>query len=340
MKRNPMKIAILADPLESFKTCKDSTYAMMREADERGHELHAFEQHQLVYECGLVTAYAGRVYLTDDPDEWCRQDFPVATPLSAFDAVLLRKDPPFDMEYVYATHLLEMGEAQGARVFNRPRAVRNNNEKLAITEFPEFMAPTLVSQDPARLRAFHAEHRDVIFKPLDGMGGMGILRVKADGLNLGSILETLTRNGSTTIMAQRYIPEIAEGDKRILLIGGRPVPYCLARIPQGGEVRGNLAAGGLGVARELSKRDLEIANTLAPILLERGLLLAGLDVIGDFLTEINVTSPTCFQEITKQTGFSVAGMFMEALEAEFGDQSWIGRSDAISICTRQVSAVS
>lgn len=315
-----MKIAILADPLDSFKIHKDSTYSMMREADARGHALYAFEQHQLACELGRVTAHAGRVHLTDDAQVWYRQESPVATPLAEFDAVLLRKDPPFDMEYIYSTYLLEMAESQGARVFNRPAAVRNNNEKLSITEFSQLTAPTLISRDPARLRAFHAEHRDVIFKPLDGMGGMGIFRVTQDGLNLGSILETLTRDGATTIMAQRFIPDIADGDKRILLIGGQPVPYGLARIPQAGEVRGNLAAGGLGVARALSPHDREIANALGPVLSRRGLLLVGLDVIGDYLTEINVTSPTCFQEIMQQTGFDVAGMFVDALESEAGRQ--------------------
>lgn len=309
-----MKIAILADPLESFKIYKDSTYAMMREAAERGHELYAFEQHHLVYEAGLVKAHAMRVYLTDETHDWYRKEPPVATPLSAFDAVLMRKDPPFDMEYIYSTYLLEIAEKQGARVFNQPGAIRNNNEKLSIFEFAQFTVPALVSRDLIQLRAFHAEQHDVIFKPLDGMGGMGIFRVKEDGLNLGSILETLMQNGTATIMAQRYISDIVNGDKRILLIGGQPVPYCLARIPQAGEVRGNLAAGGLGVARELSTRDREIADTLAPILSKRGLLLVGADVIGDYLTEINVTSPTCFQEIMQQTDCNVAGMFIDALE--------------------------
>lgn len=313
-----MKIAILADPLESFKIHKDTTYAMMREAAERGHEIYTFEQHQLVYEAGLVKAYATRVHLTDDKNDWYRKELPEAMPLSAFDAVLMRKDPPFDMEYIYSTYLLEMAEKQGARVFNQPDAIRNNNEKLSTIEFTQFTAPTLVSRDLIRLRAFHVEQRDVIFKPLDGMGGMGIYRVKEDGLNLGSILESLTQNGTATIMAQRYIPDIVNGDKRILLIGGQAVPYCLARIPQDGEVRGNLAAGGLGVARELSSRDCEIADTLAPILSERGLLLVGVDVIGDYITEINVTSPTCFQEIMQQTGFNVAGMFIDALEHAVG----------------------
>lgn len=235
-------------------------------------------------------------------------------PLTEFDAIMVRKDPPFDMEYIYATYLLELAEGQGARVFNRPEAIRNHNEKLAIAQFSRFTAPTLVASDTARIRAFHGEHKDIILKPLDGMGGAGIFRVKEDGLNLGSIVETLTGNGARTIMVQRFIPDIAHGDKRILLIGGKVVPYCLARIPQNGEVRGNLAAGGLGVAQPISERDREIGEALAPVLSERGLLLVGLDVIGDYLTEVNVTSPTCFQEITQQTGFDVAGMFIDALE--------------------------
>jgi glutathione synthase len=228
--------------------------------------------------------------------------------------VLQRKDPPFDMEYAY-TYLLELAEQQGARVFNRPAAIRSHNEKLSIAQFSQFTAPTLVTRDAARIRAFHATHGDIILKPLDGMGGSGIFRVREDGLNLGSVIEGLTQLGSRTIMVQRYIPEIVHGDKRILLIGGKVVPFALARIPQQGEVRGNLAAGGTGVAQPLSERDLEIAQTLAPQLAQRGLLLVGLDVIGSYLTEVNVTSPTCFQEITAQTGFDVAAMFVDALEA-------------------------
>jgi glutathione synthase len=310
-----MKIAILADPLSGFKTYKDSTYAMMVEAAQRGHELYAFEQGDLAIQGGEVVANITRVTLTGDSHDWYRAEPAVSMALSAFDAVLLRKDPPFDMEYFYTTHLLELAEKQGARVFNKPSAVRDHNEKLAIMQFPQFIAPTLVTRDAKRLRAFHAEHRDVILKPLDGMGGMGIFRVRDDGMNLGSIIETLTQNGDHTIMAQRYIPDILDGDKRVLLIGGKVVPYCLARIPQAGEVRGNLAAGGTGVARPLSERDREIGETLAPVLSSRGLLLVGLDVIGNYLTEINNTSPTCFQEITQQTGFNVAGMFIDALEA-------------------------
>lgn len=309
-----MKIAFLADPLSSFKIYKDSTYAMMAEAARGGHEVYAFEQKDMALVDGEVLAAVSHIVLTGEAPAWYRAEAAVATPLTAFDAVIQRKDPPFDMEYIYGTYLLELAEAKGARVFNKPAAIRNHNEKLAIAQFSQFTAPTLVTSDESRLRAFHLLHKDIILKPLDGMGGAGIFRIREDGLNLGSIIETLTDNGRSTIMAQRYIPEIVAGDKRILLIGGKVVPYCLARIPQAGEVRGNLAAGGTGVARPLSARDNEIAQALAPILSQRGLLLVGLDVIGDYLTEVNVTSPTCFQEITQQTGFNVAGMFIDALE--------------------------
>jgi glutathione synthase len=310
-----MKIAFLADPLDSFKIYKDTTYAMMAEAGRRGHELYAFQQGDLVLAGGDVAVDALQVTLTGDANDWYRASAPTNMRLAEFDAILLRKDPPFDMEYIYTTYLLERAEAQGVRVINKPSAVRDHNEKLAITEFPQFVVETLVTRDERRLRAFHAEHHDLIFKPLDGMGGTGIFRVRQDELNLGSIIETLSDNGRRTIMAQRFIPEVTAGDKRILLIGGQVVPFCLARIPQGTEVRGNLAAGGVGVAQPISARDREIAETLGPILSQRGLLLVGLDVIGDYLTEVNVTSPTCFQEIAQQTGFDVAGMFIDALEA-------------------------
>jgi glutathione synthase len=234
--------------------------------------------------------------------------------LREFDAVVMRQDPPFDSEYFYATHLLEHAEREGAKVFNRPRALRDHPEKLAILEFPRYTAPTLVTRSADEIRAFHEEHKDIILKPLDGMGGMGIFRVRGDGLNLGSIIETLNRNGATTVMAQRQIPEIVLGDKRVLIIGGEVVPFCLARIPQGQEVRGNLAAGGKGVAQPVSARDREIAQAIGPTLAARGLLLIGLDVIGDWMTEINVTSPTCFQEIHQQTGCDVPALFVDALE--------------------------
>ena len=309
-----MKIAFLADPLSTFKIYKDSTFAMMREAARRGHAVYAFEQRDMVLEEGAVTASVTRIHLTGEADEWYRADRPESVSLSSFDAVIERKDPPFDMEYVYGTYLLELAERQGARVFNRPGAIRDHNEKLTIGQFSQYTSPTLVSSDAARLRAFHEKHGDVIFKPLDGMGGAGIFRVKDDGMNLGSVIESLTGNGKHTIMAQKFIPAIKQGDKRVLVIDGKPVPFTLARIPQGNEVRGNLAAGGLGVAQPITAREREIAEAIGPELAARGLLLVGLDVIGDFLTEVNVTSPTCFQEITDQTGFDVAAMFIDAVE--------------------------
>jgi len=312
-----MKIAFLADPLSTFKIYKDSTYAMMSEAARRGHQVYAFQQRHMALKEGVVTAHVSRLELTGGgQDDWYKASPSEDMNLGLFDAVIQRKDPPFDMEYVYGTYLLELAEKQGAQVFNKPSALRDHNEKLSIAQFSQFTTPTLVTSDEMRLREFHAEHSDVILKPLDGMGGAGIFRIKADGLNLGSIIETLTQHGARTIMAQRYIPEIVKGDKRILLIGGKPVPFSLARIPQAGEVRGNLAAGGTGVAQPLSDRDREIAESLGPELAARGLLLVGLDVIGDYLTEVNVTSPTCFQEITQQAGFPVAAMFMDAVEAQ------------------------
>jgi glutathione synthase len=312
-----MKLLFIADPLPSFKTYKDTTYAMMREAARRGHTLWVCEQRQIVWQRGeRVTARRAQgIEITAHAHDWYNVQAAQDLALADVDAVLMRKDPPFDSEYFYATHLLEQAEREGAKVFNRAAALRDHPEKLAILEFPQFIAPTLVSCDPQALRDFHAEHRDVILKPLDGMGGMGIFRVRDDGLNLGSIIETLNKNGTQTVMVQKFLPAIAQGDKRILVIGGEPVPFCLARIPQGGEVRGNLAAGGKGVAQPLAARDREIAQALGPTLAARGLLLVGLDVIGDCLTEINVTSPTCFQEITQQAGFDVAERFVSALEA-------------------------
>ncbi len=313
-----MKIAFLADPLAGFKTYKDSTFAMMREAARRGHEIYAFEPSGLVLEEGIVRADIAHITLTGNADDWYTAAPKASMLLSEFDAVIERKDPPFDMEYVYDTYLLQLAEQQGAKVFNKPSAIRDHNEKLAIAQFSEFTSPTMVSSDAGKLKDFHAKHGDVIFKPLDGMGGSGIFRVGSDGMNLGSVIETLSGNGARTIMAQRYIPAIAKGDKRILVINGKPVPFALARIPQGNEVRGNLAAGGLGVAQPLSARDRHIAEAIGPLLAARGLLLVGLDVIGDFLTEVNVTSPTCFQEITDQSGFDVAAMFIDALEEQTG----------------------
>ena len=310
-----MQVLVVADPLATFKTYKDSTYAMMRELQRRGHTLAACEPAHLQWQTGEpVTALLRRIELTGQADDWYRVSHQGREALKDFDAVLMRKDPPFDSEFFYATHLLEQAEREGARVYNRPRALRDHPEKLALMEFGEFAPPTLVTRSPEAIRHFHAEHSDIILKPLDGMGGMGIFRVGPDGMNLGSIVETLNQGGHTSVMVQRYQPAIAQGDKRILLIGGEPAPYCLARIPQGSEVRGNLAAGGKGVAQPLSDSDWAIARRIAPQLAARGLLLVGLDVIGDKVTEINVTSPTCFQEIQQQTGFDVPAMFVDALE--------------------------
>jgi glutathione synthase len=312
-----MKLLFVADPLETFKVAKDTTFAMMREAASRGHELLACEPADLVWERGgRVTARMRTITLATAGAPMWFAEAAAAAPLALADtgAVVMRKDPPFDSEYFYATHLLGQAEREGARVFNSPQALREHPEKLAILEFPQFIAPTIVTRDEAAIKRFHAEHRDIVLKPLDGMGGMGIFRVGPDGLNLGSIIETLNRGGAVTVMAQRYLTEITAGDKRILVIDGVPVPHVLARIPQGSEIRGNLAVGGKGVAQPLSARDREIAEAIGPTLAARGLLLVGLDVIGDSLTEINVTSPTGFQEITQQSGFDVAKTFVDALE--------------------------
>ncbi len=314
-----MKIAFITDPLESFKIYKDSTYAMMREGAARGHELYALEQDDLEWRRGVVSGLTRRLHLTGDDDAWYRIEAPHAMPLHAFDAVLMRKDPPFDMEYVYSTYLLELAQSRGVRVFNNPRAIRDCNEKMTIARFPQFTAPTLVARRAEPIHEFLAEHGDIILKPLDGMGGASVFRVHESDPNLNVIIETVTQYGARTVMAQRFIPEIRDGDKRVLLIDGKPVPYALARIPKAGETRGNLAAGGTGVARALTARDREIAETLGPTLAALGLLLVGLDVIGDYLTEVNVTSPTCFQEIQQQTGFDVAGMMLDALERTLAD---------------------
>ena len=314
-----MQLLFITDPLQSFAIYKDTTFAMMREAQRRGHTLAVCQPQQMAWQRGSkVTARIQEIHLTGDATHWYAAQPERSVALADFDAVLMRKDPPFDSEYFYATHLLEQAEREGAKVFNKPRALRDHPEKLAIMEFPQFIGPTLVTREAADIRRFHAEHQDIILKPLDGMGGMGIFRVGPNGLNLGSITETLNQHGAQSVMVQKFLPEIAQGDKRVLIIGGKPVPFSLARIPQGSEVRGNLAAGGKGVAMPLSARDWEIGNALGPVLHERGLLLAGVDVIGDCVTEINVTSPTCFQEIFDQTGCDVAALFVDALEIGVG----------------------
>ncbi|MEP6604814.1 MAG: glutathione synthase [Nitrosospira sp.] len=314
-----MKLAFILDQLDSIKTYKDSSFAMMREAASRDHQLFALQQGDLAWKSDQAVGFARALQLTgrvqgENEHRWYRTKEPEEIPLQEFDAVLMRKDPPFDMEYVYTTYLLELAESLGARVINSPRAVRDHNEKLAIAKFPQFTPPTLVTRQESLIRDFLAEHRDIVLKPLDGMGGASVFRIHSADHNISVIMETLTHYGTRTIMAQRYIPEITQGDKRILLIAGEPVPYSLARIPKPGETRGNLNAGATGVAQPLTARDREIAETLGSALNDKGLMLVGLDVIGDYLTEINVTSPTCMQEISDQTGFNSAEMIIDALE--------------------------
>jgi glutathione synthase len=313
-----VKLAFILDPLEHLKAYKDSSVAMMRAAQARGHEVFAVMRPALAWRGGAVCAAASRLTVREDHHDWFEAGAPQEFALTDFDAVLMRQDPPFDIEYVAATWLLERAEAAGARVFNAPRAVRDHSEKLSILEFPQFIPDTVVAREPETLQVFIDATGDAVLKPLDGMGGSSVFRVRRDDPNRNVIVETLTCCSARSIMAQRYVPDIVKGDKRILLIGGAPVPFALARIPRPGETRGNLAAGGTGVAQPLSARDREIAEHLAPILAARGILLAGIDVIGAHLTEINVTSPTCFVEITQQSGFDVAGMFMDALERACG----------------------
>jgi len=316
-----MRILFIADPLDHFKIHKDTTFAMMEAASARGHAIAVARARDLALEGGRVTVDASGLTLTGESDAWYRLGDCYRQPLSSFSAVVMRKDPPFDLEYLYTTQLFTLAEQQGVKVFTSGQALRDFNEKLAILQFPDLIAPTLVSCEIGRLHAFVNQHFDAILKPLDGMGGSGIFRVRPDDPNINVILESITQMSERTVMAQRYIPEIRHGDKRVLVIDGKPVDYCLARIPKAGETRGNLAAGGRGEVRELTARDREIAETVGPELRRRGILLAGLDVIGDYLTEINVTSPTCFREIMDQSGLDVAGLYIEALERAIASPS-------------------
>ena len=308
-----MDFAFILDPLPLLKPYKDSSIAMMRALVARGHRVFALEPADVYWSLGTTKARVVPLEVRTTNLDWYEAAAAEDRALRDFAAVVMRKDPPFDMEYVYATYLLEAAEREGARVFNRPRAIRDNNEKLAIAKFAEFVAPTLVTRDAERIGEFIDAHGDVVVKPLDGMGGTSVFRVRADDPNRNVIVETVGRDGDRTVMAQRYLPAIADGDKRVLLIAGEVVPFALARIPKAGETRGNLAAGGRGVARPLTARDREIAASLGPRLWAEGLLVVGLDVIGDYLTEVNVTSPTCFVEISEQSGFDVGGMFADAL---------------------------
>jgi glutathione synthase len=304
----------IIDPPESLKAYKDTSVAMMRAAQKRGHAIWVCEQDRLHWRQGGVAANAQRLSLADNDEDWYRPHETASRQLNSFRATLMRKDPPFDLEYVTTSWLLSAAVREGARVFNAPDAIRDHNEKLAIAEFARFAAPTLVSREPERIQAFIDEQRDVVVKRLDVMGGENVFRVRVDDPNRNVIVETISQGGRRTVMAQRYIPEITQGDKRVLLIDGKVVPHCLARIPKAGDSRGNLAAGARGVAQPVSPRHREIAEALGPVLAKRGLLVVGLDVIGDWLTEVNVTSPTCFREIQDQTGFDVSGMFLDSLE--------------------------
>ena len=308
-----MDLLFIADPLESFKVKKDSTLAMMRAAQQAGHHLWFCQSRNILWKDDLVVADCQTLLVKPSSGSWFELSAIESRSLKSFSAVLMRTDPPFDIEYLNTTWLLSAAVRQGAKILNDPAAVRDHSEKLSITEFPELIPPTLVTRELSAVEKFHQTHRDIVIKPLDGMGGMGVFRVGSDGLNLASIVETLGENGSRTLMVQRFLPEIAQGDKRVLLIGGEVVPFSLARIPQGSEIRGNLAAGGKGVAMPLTDAEKRIAERLAPILNQRGLFLVGLDLIGGYLTEINVTSPTCFVEITDQSGFDVPQFWLKAL---------------------------
>ena len=308
-----LSIGIVMDPIAQISFKKDSSLAMLWAARDKGWDLWYMEPKDLYVSSGEAYGSMSPLKVFDHSDHFYEKGAAQERVLSDLDVILMRKDPPFDNEYIYATYLLEMAERKGTLIVNRCQSLRDCNEKMFATQFPQCCPPLLVSTDPARLKAFHKAHQDVIFKPLDGMGGSAIFRAKADDPNVNVILETLTRFGKQTIMAQKYLPEIVEGDKRILMINGEPVPYCLARIPSSGETRGNLAAGGSGRAQPLTDRDRWIAEQVGPTLVEKGLLFVGLDVIGDYLTEINVTSPTCIREINAAYDCDIAGQLMSEI---------------------------
>lgn len=311
-----LNIAVVMDPIAHIKIKKDSTMAMLWAAAARGHTLWYLEQDDLFVRDGEALGDMAPLQVFEDAENWFALGEKSPRPLAELDVILMRKDPPFDMNFVYSTYILEMAEAAGVLVVNKPQSLRDCNEKFFATQFPQCMTPTLISSDMARLRAFIHEQRDVVVKPLDGMGGSGIFRLSAGGPNIGATLETLTALGRTPIMAQRFIADIVHGDKRILMIDGEPVPYGLSRIPQGDEVRGNLAAGGRGEARALTEREKWIAAQVGPELKKRGLIFVGLDVIGDYLTEVNVTSPTCIREIDAAFDTKIAERLMACLESK------------------------
>ena len=301
------------DPIDQLTYKKDSTLAMLWAAARRDWTLVYIEPADLYVVDGKAMARQRALTVRENPDDYYTLGEPFDAPLSDLDVILMRQDPPFDMDYIYTTYVLEMAESDGVLVVNRPQPLRDCNEKMYATRFPQFCPPHVVTREASRLKAFHKTHGDVIFKPLDGMGGSSIFRLKHDDPNVSVIIETLTDHGRELIMAQQYLPDITEGDKRILLVDGEPVPYCLARVPAQGETRGNLAAGGTGIARPLSARDLEIAAAIGPVVRDKGLMFVGLDVIGDYLTEVNVTSPTCIREIDTQFNTDIAGMLMDAI---------------------------
>ena len=309
-------IGVLMDPIESINPKKDSTFAMMLAAQARGWTISVFTLDDLYLEDNEPRVSCRQVTLKDNPDDWFSVVATQKNEPAAFDTILMRKDPPFDMEYIYATYLLEFIEKKGTPVLNKPGSIRDCNEKLFALQFPQCCPPNIVSRDPSVLRDFHAKHNDVIYKPLDGMGGASIFRATSGEHNLSVIIETLTQHGQQRVMAQRYIPEIVNGDTRILLINGEPVPYGLARVPLAGETRGNLAAGGSGVGRELTDRDRFICDQVGPVLREKGLYFVGIDVIGDYLTEINVTCPTCIRELDSIYGLDIAGDYLTYIEDE------------------------
>ena len=310
-----IKIGVIMDPIESIKPYKDSCLAMMLAAQRKGWQVFYLQQQQLYLDNGITRAEVTTIEVFDDNDHWFELGDSQNIALHELDCVLMRKDPPFDAEYMYSCHLLALAEQQGCLIVNKPSALCNHNEKLFIGQFPELCSPTRVSRDIRLILDFLEEHEDIILKPLDGMGGASIFRVQKGDKNTNVILETMSNNGVNSIMAQKFIPNISAGDKRILVVDGTPIDYCLARIPAEGENRGNIAAGGSGVGQALSERDREIANTIGPILRERGILFAGLDVIGDYLTEINITSPTCIRELDAQFDLDIAGDLMDVIEA-------------------------
>lgn len=310
-----LKIAVVMDPIEGISPYKDTTLAIMLAAQARGHRLFYVKMPDLYLDQGKAMAITQSVEVYDDNDKWFSFGETQNGSLSEFDAILMRKDPPFDNQYIYATYILEAAQREGCPVFNDPRSLRDCNEKVFATEFPQCCPPVLVSRNSELLRAFHAEHQDVIFKPLDGMGGSQIFRCKHDDPNVSVILETLTLEGGEFIMAQKYIPAITQGDKRVLVVNGEAIPFSLARIPAKGETRGNIAAGGRGVAQPLTDRDKWIACEIAPTLIEKGLLFVGLDIIGDYLTEINVTSPTCAREIDAAFDTKIGEKLMLGIES-------------------------